>query len=196
MKTETALVKAEAPSLELARLAAMGHLAKAAQTLVDGYTRSDGTEVRQHRRDTGAKPAQPTAEQDTELAARHETSARRLGPNHSRYGQHTEMAALHLAASRHAYRAADDSLDAPTRAAAAEARAHLKKLLAEKARTLNADRAKASGEATMTKAKPALLVRRTTKAPTAPKVRSSDCTALLAEMAWAQRQPAAVGAIA
>lgn len=130
MKTEI-LTKAEAPSIELLRMAAEARLLKAH---IDPYKRSDGTKVKGHERDTGAKPkaAKPFAEQAREhaqYATRHETSAARLGPTHPKHGLHVQAAALHAACAHHAQRAGDTTLDAKTRESAAAAHASAKKLL-------------------------------------------------------------------
>jgi hypothetical protein len=188
MKMEN-FIKAEAPSTDLLYLAAQGQLAKAQ---VHGYEREDGTKVKPHER--AVKPAQATLEQQAgehaQMAAQHEQAASRCGAGHPRHGLHVEMSALHLAACRYAHRANDPKLDGKTREAATQARAHLKKLLADRARALNGQGGKNAGEskgkvgALMTKAKGIPVFFKATAQKVKP--RGPNLSNLIAEMEAAQ----------
>ena len=187
MKTQTEIIKAEAPSLDLLRLAAQGHIAKAH---VVGYTKEDGTKVAPHERGTGAKPQRATfaeiAKRHEQHAAQHRQHASKCKPGSVRHGQNLEMAALHEVAGHHAGQAADENLDAKTRAEHTAAHAAVKKALVRLANAMTATKASGTGDL-ITKAlatgKRLVLFQK----PKQPKPTGPDLSLLLGEMERAQR---------
>jgi hypothetical protein len=126
----------------------MEPLAKAEQH-IDAYTRDDETRVIAHTRG-GAKQAaavaakiipkgttayQKQANEHSTLAARHEQAAGQCGADSPLYGPHTELAALHLAALRHAFKS-DNGRNQAERDNSARALRHLRKTIAAAERAM------------------------------------------------------------
>jgi hypothetical protein len=151
---EASFSKAEAPSLDLLRLAAHGALMKAR---VEGYEREDGTRVAAHERRTHPAQTPSAADRHTLAAARHEQAAGRYDGKHPRHGLHTELSALHLATARHAHRAENVEFSAKDRAAATQSRLYLEKLIAAKERDLDRGAEKPQSTTSMRKAVPVFV---------------------------------------
>ena len=186
MKTETAILKAEAPSLDVLTLAAQARLAKA-NVPVSGYTRDDGTRVAAHTRNTGAKLTMAEiARRHEQHAAQHRQHAAKCKPGSVRHGQNLEMAALHEVAGHHAGQAADENLDAKTRAEHTAAHAAIKKSLVRLADMMNATKASGTGDLiskALATGKRLVLFQK----PKQPKPTGPDLSLLLGEMERAQR---------